>query len=120
MVVRSTWNRFVPRRVQRFMTAHATFNGQIIAESDDTIVVEGNHYFPEESLNHEYFAPTSTHTICPWKGRASYYTVDVEGVASAAAAWYYPKPSPLARKVKGRVAFWRGVEVRRATRSANG
>ena len=97
------------------MRMQAVFNGVVIAESDDTIVVEGNHYFPEESLNREYFTPTSAHTICPWKGRASYYTVDVDGVASRDAAWYYPKPSPLARKVKGRVAFWRGVEVRRAT-----
>ncbi len=96
------------------MMMQATFNGVVIAETDDTIVVEGNHYFPEESLNQEFFTPTSTHTICPWKGRASYYTVDVEGVASADAAWYYPKPSPLTRKVKGRVAFWRGIEVRRA------
>ena len=96
------------------MRMQAIFQGVVIAESDDTIVVEGNHYFPEESLNEEFFTPTSTHTVCPWKGIASYFTVGVDGVASADAAWYYPKPSPLARKVKGRVAFWRGVEVRRA------
>ena len=95
------------------MRMQASFNGVVIAESDDTIVVEGNHYFPEESLNKEFFTPSSTHTIGPWKGRASYYTVDVDGVASADAAWYYPQPSLLARKVKGRVAFWRGVEVHR-------
>ena len=96
------------------MRLQAVFNGAVIAESDDTIVVEGNHYFPEDSLNREFLAPTSTRTLCPWKGVASYYAVDVDGVASRDAAWYYPKPSPLARKVKGRVAFWRGVEVRRA------
>jgi len=104
----------VPHTQGAAMRMQAIFNGVVIAESDDTILVEGNHYFPEESLNKEFFTSTGTHTICPWKGRASYYTVDVEGVASADAAWYYPKPSPLARKVKGRVAFWRGVEVRRA------
>lgn len=96
------------------MRMQALFNGVVIADSDVTVVVEGNHYFPAESLNHEYVVSTSTHTICPWKGMASYYTVDVDGVASTDAAWYYPKPSPLARRVKGRVAFWRGVEVRRA------
>jgi uncharacterized protein (DUF427 family) len=96
------------------MRMQAVWNDAVVADSDQTIVVEGNHYFPEESLNQEFFTPTSTHTICPWKGRASYYTVDVDGVASADAAWYYPKPSPLARKVEGRVAFWRGVQVRRA------
>lgn len=96
------------------MRMQAVFNGVVIAESDDTIVVEGNHYFPEESLNHDHLTPTSSRTLCPWKGLASYYTVDVDGVASADAAWYYPKPSPLARRVKGRVAFWRGVEVRPA------
>ena len=99
---------------EQAMRMQAIFNGVVIAESDDTIVVEGNHYFPEESLNEEFFTPTSTHTLCPWKGIASYYTVEVDGLTSADAAWYYPKPSPLARRVKGRVAFWRGVEVRRA------
>jgi len=97
------------------MRMQAVFHGLVIAESDDTIVVEGNHYFPEESLSHEFLTPTGTHTICPWKGLASYYDVGVGGVTSANAAWYYPRPSPLARRVKGRVAFWRGVEVRPAT-----
>lgn len=90
----------------------AVFNGVVIAESDNTIVVEGNHYFPFESVRQEYLSPTRTHTLCPWKGVASYYTVSVDGVASANAAWYYARPSPFARRVKGRVAFWRGVEVR--------
>lgn len=96
------------------MRMQAVFQGVVIAESDDTIVVEGNHYFPEESLNREFLTSTGTHTICPWKGLASYYSIDVDGVTSPDAAWYYPKPSPLARRVKGRVAFWRGVAVRRA------
>lgn len=96
------------------MRMQAVFNGAVIAESDDTVVVEGNHYFPEEALKEQYLSPTSTHTICPWKGRASYYTVGVDGVTSADAAWFYPRPSPLARRVKGRVAFWRGVTVRPA------
>lgn len=102
------------------MRMQAVFSGVVIAESDDTIVVEGNHYFPEESLNQEFFTPTGSHTICPWKGVASYYSVDVDGVTSADAAWYYPKPSPLARRVKGRVAFWRGVEVRPVPESKAG
>lgn len=96
------------------MRMQAVFKGVVIAESEETIIVEGSHYFPEASLRREFLAPTGTHTLCPWKGVAAYYTVDVEGLASPDAAWYYPKPSPLARKVKGSVAFWRGVEVRRA------
>ena len=96
------------------MTMQAVFNGVVIAESDDTIVVEGNHYFPEDSLNREFFTPSNTHTTCPWKGQASYYTVEVDGVVDDDAAWHYPKPWPLARQIKGRVAFWHGVEVRPA------
>jgi uncharacterized protein (DUF427 family) len=93
------------------MTVRAVWNGQVIAESDDTVVVEGNHYFPAESLHREYFSASGTHTVCPWKGRASYYTVTVDGVANPDAAWFYPHPSPLARKVRNRVAFWRGVDI---------
>jgi uncharacterized protein (DUF427 family) len=93
------------------MRMQAVFNGTVIAESDDTVVVEGNHYFPEGSLRREYLSPSDTHSLCPWKGRASYFTVSVDGVDSVDAAWYYPRPSPLARRVRGRVAFWRGVEV---------
>lgn len=96
------------------MRMQAVFNNVVIAESDDTVVVEGNHYFPAESLDSSYLVASSTHSLCPWKGRASYYTVQVDGVTSRDAAWFYPKPSPLARRIKGRVAFWRGVEVRRA------
>ena len=93
------------------MRMQAVFNGTVIAESDDTVVVEGNHYFPVESLRKDLLRPSGTRTLCPWKGLASYYTLDVDGVTSPDAAWHYPKPSPLARKVKGRVAFWRGVDV---------
>jgi uncharacterized protein (DUF427 family) len=97
------------------MTMQAIFNGTVIAESDDTIVVEGNHYFPSDSLRAEYVQPSSTHTVCAWKGTASYYDVAVDGVTSKDAVWYYPNPSVLARRVKDRVAFWRGVEVRPAS-----
>lgn len=90
----------------------AVFNGVVIAESDETVVVEGRHYFPATSVRQEYLTATSTHTLCFWKGLASYYSVTVDGLSSADAAWYYPRPSPLARKVKDRIAFWRGVEVR--------
>ena len=96
------------------MRMQAIFNGTVIAESDDTIVVEGNHYFPDDSLSAEYVQPSSTNTVCGWKGTASYYDVLVDGVDGKDAAWYYPKPSRLARRVKDRVAFWRGVEVRPA------
>ena len=96
------------------MKMQAVFRDAVIAESDDTVVVEGNHYFPEKSLRHEHFTPSSTTSICPWKGTASYYTVEVGGVVNHDAAWTYPTPSPLARNIKGRVAFWRGVEVRPA------
>lgn len=94
------------------MLMQAVFNGVVIAESDVTVVVEGNHYFPREALREQYLRPSHTTSLCPWKGRASYYTVEVDGVTAADAAWYYAKPSPLARNVKGRLAFWRGVEVR--------
>ncbi len=93
------------------MTIRAVWNGQVIAESDDTVVVEGNHYFPAESLRPEFFSDSRTRSVCPWKGVASYYTVTVDGVANPDAAWSYPHPTPLARKVKNRVAFWHGVDV---------
>jgi uncharacterized protein (DUF427 family) len=96
------------------MTMQAVFNDVVIAESDDTIVVEGNHYFPRESLRTEYVQPSDTHTVCGWKGTASYYHVNVDGAVSNDAVWYYPTPSLLARRVKDRVAFWHGVEVRPA------
>ncbi len=89
----------------------AIWNGEVIAESDDTIVVENNHYFPEETIKKEFFNESETHTICPWKGEASYYTLSVGGQENKDAAWYYPEPSELAKKIKNYVAFWKGVEV---------
>ena len=91
------------------MKAH--WNGEIIAESDDTVVVEGNHYFPEDSLRREFFRESDQKSVCAWKGEASYYDLDVNGRLNAAAAWYYPSPKPAAAEIAGRVAFWRGVEV---------
>lgn len=93
------------------MTVRAVWNGQVIAESDDTVVVEDNHYVPAESLRREYLTASGTRTVCPWKGLASYYTLTVDGVSNPDAAWFYPHPTPLARQVKDRVAFWRGVDV---------
>jgi len=89
----------------------ATWNGAVLAESDQTIVVEGNHYFPPESINSDYFQPSDTHTTCPWKGEASYYDVVVDGQENKDAAWYYPETKPAADEIKGRIAFWRGVKV---------
>jgi uncharacterized protein (DUF427 family) len=89
----------------------ATWNGATIAESDDTIVIEGNHYFPRDAIRQEYFQPSNTHTICPWKGEASYFNVVVNGETNKDAAWYYPDPKPAAQEIKEYVAFWRGVKV---------
>ena len=89
----------------------ATWNGKVIAESDDTVVVEGNHYFPPDAVKKEYFKPNSDSTHCPWKGDASYYNIEVGGEVNEGAAWYYPDPKEAATKIKGYVAFWRGVEV---------
>ncbi len=94
-----------------YMTV-AIWNGQQLAESDATIVVEGNHYFPPESIDRRFFETSERHTICGWKGRASYYTVAVDGTKNADAAWYYPDPLPAAENIKDYVAFRRGVEVR--------
>ncbi len=89
----------------------AVWNGAVIAESDKTIVVEGNHYFPPESVKQEYLRPSDHHTTCPWKGEASYYTLEVDGQRNENAAWYYPQPKPAAEQIAGRIAFWRGVQV---------
>ena len=89
----------------------AVWNGAVLAESDDTVVVEGNHYFPRDSLNDEYFVDSDRHTRCAWKGTASYYDVVVGGQTNRGAAWYYPNPSRAAEAIEGRVAFWRGVRV---------
>lgn len=96
------------------MTMQAVFQDTVIAESDATVVVEGNHHFPEESLRREHFRPSATTSLRLWKGKATYQTVEVEGVVSTDTAWTYAKPSPLARKIKGHVAFQRGVDVRLA------
>lgn len=96
-------------------TYQAVFNGTVIAESDETIVVEGNHYFPAESLRREFVEPSATHTVCGWKGTASYYDVHVDGETAKDGVWYYPEPFDAARQVKDRVAFWKGVEVRVGT-----
>jgi uncharacterized protein (DUF427 family) len=89
----------------------ASWNGATIAESDKTIVVEGNHYFPPDAVKQEFLQSSNTHTICPWKGEASYYDVVVNGDVNKDAAWYYPETKPAAAEIKGYVAFWRGVSV---------
>ncbi|MGC1516818.1 MAG: DUF427 domain-containing protein [Maribacter sp.] len=89
----------------------AIWNGTLVAESDATVVVENNHYFPPESLKKEFFKKSETHTTCPWKGKAWYYTLEVSGKENKDAAWYYPEVSELAKGIKGKVAFWKGVEV---------
>ena len=89
----------------------ALWNGTVLAESEDTTVVEGNHYFPPDSVVREHFTPSSTTTVCPWKGTASYLTIEAEGRTNPDAAWYYPEPSEAASGIRGFVAFWKGVEV---------
>ena len=89
----------------------AIWNNEVIAESDDTVVVEGNHYFPEDSLKKEYLRESTTNSYCPWKGTASYYSLDVNGNSNEDAVWFYPDPSDLAKGIKNRVAFWKGVQV---------
>lgn len=89
----------------------ATWNGQVVAESGATRVVEGNHYFPPDAIAREYFKPSATHTICPWKGIASYYTLQVSGRSNVDAAWFYPRTTKAAEHIKGYIAFWRGVDV---------
>jgi uncharacterized protein (DUF427 family) len=89
----------------------AIWNGGLLAESDQTIVVEGNHYFPPDTIRSEHFQDSNTHTTCPWKGVASYYNVVVDGQVNKDAAWHYPTPKPAAKQIAGYVAFWRGVQV---------
>lgn len=91
--------------------AKATWNGAVLAESDETVLVEGNHYFPNASVRWDYFQPSSHQTSCAWKGVASYYDIVVEGRVNQNAAWYYATPSPAATRITERVAFWRGVKV---------
>ncbi|MBT2391871.1 DUF427 domain-containing protein [Streptomyces sp. ISL-1] len=87
----------------------AVWRGAVLAEAERTVVVEGNHYFPPESLHREYFTESRAKSLCFWKGLARYYTVTVDGQVNANAAWYYPHPTPPAKKIKNRVAFWNGV-----------
>ncbi len=89
----------------------ATWNGTVLAESNNTEVVEGNQYFPPDSIKREYFTESQTHTSCPWKGVASYYSVEVDGQVNKDAAWYYPTAKEKAKNIEGYVAFWKGVKV---------
>jgi uncharacterized protein (DUF427 family) len=89
----------------------AIWNDEIIAESDDTVVIEGNHYFPRESMREDLVRPSDTHTVCPWKGKASYYSLQSGEYQSRDAVWYYPDPKPDAKAVRNRVAFWKDVKV---------
>jgi uncharacterized protein (DUF427 family) len=89
----------------------ATWNGAVLAESDKTVIVEGNHYFPAESIHKEFFKESPHHTECSWKGTASYYHIEVDGKRNENAAWYYPLPKEAAKQIAGHVAFWKGVQV---------
>ena len=89
----------------------ATWRGAMLAKSDDTVVVEGNHYFPPASIDRDYFSESNTHTTCPWKGEASYYSITINGEVNKDAAWYYPNPKEAASNIKDRIAFWKGVVV---------
>jgi len=89
----------------------ATWNGAVLAESNQCEVVEGNQYFPPEAIEKQYFRPSETHTVCSWKGTARYYDIVVDGKVNKDAAWYYPEPKDAAKQIKGYVAFWRGVNV---------
>jgi len=91
--------------------AKASWKGVVLAESDHTVIVEGNHYFPPDAVYAEYLRPSGTHTICPWKGTASYHHVEVDGERNADAAWHYPEPKPAALQIKDHIAFWKGVRV---------
>ena len=89
----------------------AAWKGAIVADSDATRVIEGNHYFPPASVKREYLKDSKTTSVCPWKGEASYYTLEIDGTRNEDAAWYYPTPKEAAAEIKGYIAFWRGVEV---------
>ena len=89
----------------------AVWNGQVLADSNDTIVVEGNHYFPPSAINKDFFKDSDHQSVCPWKGTASYYSLEVDGESNNNAAWYYPSPSNAAKEIEGYIAFWKGVQV---------
>jgi uncharacterized protein (DUF427 family) len=90
----------------------ATWNGTVVAESDDIVTVEGNAYFPRDAVRDEALRPSETHSFCPWKGTASYFDLEIDGQVNRDAVWYYPTPKDAAKAITGRVAFWKGVEVR--------
>jgi uncharacterized protein (DUF427 family) len=98
-------------RVKGATVMKAIWKGTVLAESDETVIVEGNHYFPPDSINKEFFKPSSMHTVCPWKGTASYYDIAVNGDVNNGGAWYYPSTSSMAKRIEGYIAFWRGVRV---------
>ncbi|OIN58028.1 DUF427 domain-containing protein [Arsenicibacter rosenii] len=89
----------------------AIWNNKVLAESNETVVVEGNHYFPADAVNADYLKTSRTHTTCPWKGIASYYTLTIDGKTNPDAAWFYPDPKPAAEQIRNRIAFWKGVQV---------
>ena len=91
--------------------AKAIWEDVVLAESNQCVEVEGNQYFPPDTIQQEYFKPSAAHTVCPWKGTASYYDLEVNGKRNPGAAWYYPEPKPAANQIKGYVAFWKGVKV---------
>jgi uncharacterized protein (DUF427 family) len=91
--------------------AKATWEGAVLAESDHIVEVEGNQYFPSDAIRKEYFQPSKEHSVCPWKGTASYYDIEVAGKRNPGAAWYYPDPKPAAKQIRDHVAFWKGVKV---------
>ncbi len=90
----------------------AIWNNKTIAETKETVIIENNHYFPSDAIKKEFFKSSDTHTHCPWKGKASYFTIEVDGKQNKDAAWYYPNPKPAANAIKDHVAFWKGVEVK--------
>jgi uncharacterized protein (DUF427 family) len=102
--------RVAPEGDHRSVTT-ATWNGTVIAESDDIVTVEGNAYFPIESVREDVLRPSDKHSVCPWKGKASYYSLEVDGQVNRDAAWYYPEPKDAAKEITGRVAFYKGVKV---------
>lgn len=110
MTLSDLLHRVTPGR-QSTGAVRAVWNGAVLAESDETVLLEGNHYFPRESLRDEYLVPSSHFSLCPWKGVASYLTIEVDGRRNENAVWFYAHPSPPARKIKDRVAFWRGVQI---------
>jgi len=89
----------------------AIWKDVIIAKSDDTIVIEGNHYFPFESVKNEFLKESNTTSVCPWKGKANYYSLDINGEINEDAAWYYAEPKEKAKEIRGRIAFWKGVKI---------